>query len=194
MNLAKTSAIASRNAPIRVLLDAVVADPHVADGDRHEQLAAARLLLQGFERALAQHRQLHLAHGALHAEQQAIVGMTRIVDAVLIDDQRADETAELQQRVPVATVAGEPRRLDRDHGADAPLADGGQQLLEAGPRDAAAGAAEIVVDDVDIAPAELPRAIGKTVLAALAFQIVGRPDPASTDGCRRRPDGRGAQA
>jgi hypothetical protein len=27
------------DAPIRVLLDAVVADPHVADGDRHEQLA-----------------------------------------------------------------------------------------------------------------------------------------------------------
>ena len=162
-----------RNAPIRILLDAVVADPHVADGDRHEQLAAARLLLQGFERALAQHRQLHLAHGALHAEQQAIVGMARIVDAVLVDDQRADETAELQQRVPVAAVAGEPRRLDRDHGADASLADGGQQLLEAGPRDAAAGAAEIVIDDGDIAPAELPRAIGKTVLAALALQIVG---------------------
>src|SRR6478752_4094927 len=57
------------DAPIRVLLDAVVADPHVADGDRHEQLAPARLLLQRFERALAQYRQLHFAHGALHAEQ-----------------------------------------------------------------------------------------------------------------------------
>src|ERR1700692_3609414 len=32
-------------------------------------LSAARLLLQRFERALAQHRQLHLAHGALHAKQ-----------------------------------------------------------------------------------------------------------------------------
>ena len=93
--------------------------------------------------------------------------MARIVDAVLVDDERADETAELQQRVPVAAIASESRRLDRDHGADASFADGGQQLLEAGPRDATAGAAEIVIDDGDIAPAELSRPIGKTVLAAL---------------------------
>ena len=78
--------------------------------------------------------------------------------------------------MPVATVACESRRLDRDHDADASLTDGGQQLLEAGPRDATAGAAEIVIDDGDIAPAELSRAIGKTVLAALTFQVVGRPD------------------
>jgi hypothetical protein len=31
---------------------AVVADPHAADGNRHGQFAAARLLLQGFQRAL----------------------------------------------------------------------------------------------------------------------------------------------
>ena len=122
---------------------------HVADGDGEQQLAAARLLLQGFERALAKQRQLHLAHRALHAEQQAIVGMARIVDAVLVGDQRADQTAELEQRVPVAAVAGQPRRLDRDHGADPALADRGQQLLEAGPRDARTRAAEIVVDHLD---------------------------------------------
>jgi hypothetical protein len=52
----------------------------------------------------------------------------------------------------VATVACEPRRLDRDHDSDA-LTDGGQQLLEAGPRDATAGAAEILIDDGHIAPA-----------------------------------------
>ena len=34
--------------------------------------------------------------------------MARIIDAVLVDDERADETAELQQRVPVAAVAGQP--------------------------------------------------------------------------------------
>ena len=86
----------------------VVADPHVADGDRHEQLATTRLLLQRLERALAQHRQLHLAHRTLHAEQQSVVGMARIVNAVLVGDQRTDETAELQQCVPVTAVTGEP--------------------------------------------------------------------------------------
>jgi hypothetical protein len=54
--------------------------------------------------------------------------------------------------VPVATVACEPGRLDRDHDSDAHLTDGGQQLLEAGPLDATTGAAEIVIDDGNIAP------------------------------------------
>jgi hypothetical protein len=58
-------------------------------------------------RALTQHRQLHLAHGALHAEEQTVVGMAWIVDAVLVDDERADETAELQEGVPVAAISGE---------------------------------------------------------------------------------------
>ena len=162
-----------RNAPIRILLDAVVANPHVTDGNRHEQLATARLLLQGLKRALAQYRQLHLAHGSLHAEQQPVIGMARIVDAVLVEDECADKTTELQQRVPVAAIASKSRRLDRDHGTNASFAYGCQQLLEAGPRDAAAGAAKVVINDSDIAPAELSRPIGKSILAALALQVVG---------------------
>ena len=74
--------------------------------------------------------------------------------------------------MPVAAITGEPRCLDRDDCTDASFADRGQQLFEAGSRDASAGAAEIIVDDGDVIPTELPRAIGKTVLAPLAFQIV----------------------
>jgi hypothetical protein len=55
--------------------------------------------------------------------------------------------------MPVTAVTSQARRLDRDNGADTPVADGGQQLLEAGPRNAAAGAAKIIIDDGDIAPA-----------------------------------------
>jgi hypothetical protein len=74
--------------------------------------------------------------------------------------------------VPVATVACEPRCLDRDHDSDAHLTDGGQQLLEAGARDATTGAAEIVINDDNIAPAQLSRALRQIVLAALTFQVV----------------------
>ena len=73
-----------RNAPIRIFLDPVVANPHITDSNRHEELAPARLLLQGLKRTLAQHRQLHLTHGSLHAQQQPVVGMARIVGAVLV--------------------------------------------------------------------------------------------------------------
>ena len=159
------------HAPVRILLDAVVVHLEVADRDGEEELAAARLLLQGFERALAEERELHLAHGALHAEQQPVVRMARIVDAILVKDQRADQAAELQQRVPVAAVAGEPRGLDRDHGADAALADGGEQLLEARPGDPGAGAAEIVVDHLDGGPPQRPGAIDEGVLPTAALVI-----------------------
>jgi hypothetical protein len=71
-----------------------------------------------------------------HAEQQTVVGMTRIVDAVHIGNQRTYETAELQQCVPVTAVASQARRLDRDNGTDTPVADGSQQLLEARSRNA----------------------------------------------------------
>ena len=150
-----------------------MADPHVADGNRHEQLATTRLLLQGLERTLAQNRQLHLAHRALHAEQQSIVGMARIVDAVLVDDQCADETAELQQRVPVPAVAGEPRRLDRDHGTNATSHIAASSFSKPGramppperPRSSSMTATSL--------QPSCARSIGEAVLAALALKIVG---------------------
>jgi hypothetical protein len=58
-----------------------------------------------------------------HAEQQPIVGMARIVDSVLVDDERADQSTELDQRMPVAAITGKTRRLDREHSADTAVAD-----------------------------------------------------------------------
>src|SRR3954466_3705839 len=98
--------------------------------------------------------------------------MPRVIDAILIDDQRADQPAELEQRVPVAPVAGEPRGLDRDDRTDPALTDRGQQLLEAGARDTGTGPAEIVVNHFNGAPAESAGAIDKAVLPAPAFVIV----------------------
>ena len=82
------------------------------------------------------------------------------------------KSTELDQRMPVAAVAGEPGGLDRKYGTDPPLADRRQQALEARPIDAASRAAEIIVDDLDRGPAELPGTIGEPVLAAPALRIV----------------------
>ncbi len=160
------------HAKVRVLLDPIVVVAHVADGDRGEELAAARLLLERFMGALPQDRQLHLAHCAFHAEQEPVVGKTGIVDAVLIRDQRPDEPAELEQRVPVTPVAGQARGLDRHHRADPAFADRSQQLLEPGAADARAGAAEIVVDDADLGPAELPGSLDQPILPSTALDVV----------------------
>jgi hypothetical protein len=98
--------------------------------------------------------------------------MARIVDSVLVDDDGSDQSTELDQRMPVAAITGKTRRLDRKHGADAPLADRSQQALETWTADAATGAAEIIIDHLDLDPAELVRAIRKPVLPALALLIV----------------------
>ena len=44
--------------------------------------------------------------------------MTRIIDSVLVYDDGPDKSTELDQRMPVTTVARQPRRLDRKDGAD----------------------------------------------------------------------------
>src|SRR5438270_5139683 len=80
-------------------------------------------------------------HHPVHAEQQAIVGMPRIIESVLVYDDGPDKSTELDQRMPVAAVAGQPRCLDRKYGADPPLTDRSQQALEARPIDAASRAA-----------------------------------------------------
>src|SRR5258705_10174240 len=157
---------------VRILLYAIATDLHIAGSDTEDQRAAACLLLQRFLRALAEHREFELAHRALHAKQQPIVGMARIVESVLVDDERADQSTELDQRMPVAAIAGKTRRLDREHSADTAVADRCKQPLEAGTRDAAAGPAEVVVDDFDVAPAKLLGAIDEAVLAPSALMIM----------------------
>src|SRR5258706_12540965 len=98
--------------------------------------------------------------------------MPRIIDSVLVYDDGPDKSTELDQRMPVATVAGQPRCLDRKYGADPPFTDPSQQALETRPVDAASRAAKIVVDDLDHGPAELPSTIGEPVLTAAALRIV----------------------
>src|SRR5262249_52899840 len=90
----------------------------------------------------------------------------------LIDDECVDQSTELDQRVPVATITGKTRRLDREHGADTAVADRCEQALEAGTSDAAARTAEVIVDDIDVSPAKLLGAIDEAVSAQPALMIV----------------------
>ena len=59
--------------------------------------------------------------------------MTGIVDAVRVDHQGAGERAQIDEVVPIATVASEPRGLKTEDGADAASAHCGDELLEARP-------------------------------------------------------------
>src|ERR1700730_824208 len=53
-------------------------------------------------------------------EGQTVVRMAGFVDAVFVNDDRADKAAELDQRMPVAAVARQAGGLDREDRSGAP--------------------------------------------------------------------------
>jgi hypothetical protein len=93
-----------------------------------------------------------LTDAALHTEKQTIIWATRIVDAIEVDDAGIDETAELEQVMPVPAVAGETGGVEAKHGADLASAEPGDEPLEARARyGPTGGSAEVVIDELDIA-------------------------------------------
>ena len=149
-----------------------LAMPDVADRHADAQLAAARLGAGGVEHAGAQHAEFELADAALHAQQQPIVRPAGVVDPVQVDHPRLDQAAELEQVMPVAAVAGEPGGVEAQHGADLAGAQPCHEPLEAGPRHhPAGGAAEVVVDHLDVAETPAPRDIDELVLPSLALEV-----------------------
>ncbi len=106
--LAKTSEDQSDGllqAHVWVEAQADLAMPDVADGNADAQFAALRLGAGRVEHARPEHAEFELADAALHTQQQPIVGATRVVDAVKINDTGLDQAAQLQQMVPVAPIA-----------------------------------------------------------------------------------------
>src|SRR3954447_21910761 len=81
--------------------------------------------------------------------------------------------------MPIAAISRQPGSFQRQHGADAALADCGQKLLEAGPPRTGSRSAQIVVDHRDLRPPQLAGSIGQAVLPTLAFEIVH-----DLNGCR----------
>ena len=153
-------------------LDPPVLAPDEARRQREAERAAAGLAVPGGETALAEEVELVFGHRALQAEQQPVVHQARVVDTVRIDDQGAGQRAEIDQMMPVAPIARQPRRLEAEHRADGTGAEFGDQALEAGARgEAGARAAEVVVDHGDGREAGGARGIGEGVLPLLALEV-----------------------
>ena len=138
------------DAPIRIFL-ITVAGLHEADGRCHDQLAPARLLVAGRERALAQQIQFVLVEAALEPEQQAVVAVPRRIDGLLIDQNGIDHAAHLDELLPIPAVASEARDLAGANRTDLTEADLRYHSLEAGALYAASGrATEIIIDHLDL--------------------------------------------
>jgi hypothetical protein len=92
---------------VRIEDHAIVVVIDQSGGQAGLQLAAAGLALDPALQTRAEHVQLGLAHRSLQPQQQPVVEMARVVQAVLIEDQGSRQGADLQQAVPVAGVAGQ---------------------------------------------------------------------------------------
>lgn len=76
--------------------------------------------------------------------------MARIVDAVVVDNARADKAAQLENMVPIPAVPSDPGRLETKHRTDIAGAQPRDQTLEPGSRNRAASRqTEILIDDLD---------------------------------------------
>src|SRR5215203_7312942 len=96
----------------------------------------------------------------------------RRIDRLPVDEHRVDYAAHLDQLLPITAVAGEARHLPSRNRADLAETDLGHHPFEASPRDAARGrAAEIVVDDRDLGPAETGETIAHSVLQRTAPRL-----------------------
>jgi hypothetical protein len=91
----------------------------------------------------------------------------------LIDQHRVDDTAHLNQLLPVTAVAREARYLQCCYGADFTQADLRHHALEAGADNTAGGgASKIVIDGLDLPPSKASEAIAHCILQCAAFSIV----------------------
>ena len=104
-----------------------------ADRQRHDQLAAAGLGQLPAAQPGLDEMELSLAELAFHAEQEPVVEVARVVEAVFVADQRAGHPAELEELVPVGGVPGQAGALQAQD--DPGPAEGhlGDQLLEPFP-------------------------------------------------------------
>src|ERR1700675_455080 len=74
--------------------------------------------------------------------------------------------------MPVAAIAGQPRGVEAQHSPDLPCPQPCNEPLEARPpHHPAGGAAQVVVDHLDVAEAAAPSNLDELVLSALALEV-----------------------
>ena len=159
---------------VRIEDDTILRVMHKADGHHLLEFPAAGTAQDAAPKSCLEHMQFRFTHGALQAQQQAIVEVRRIVQPILIEDERVGERAQLKQSMPIGGVARQSRYFKAEHDPDATQTDFGHQTLKAFPVSrAGAGLPEVAVDDDDPIerPAQRDSALPKRILAVSALSV-----------------------
>jgi hypothetical protein len=163
------------NLPIRIERHPPVEVMDKAARQPKHELATFQLVHPATVQARPQQVQLRFGHRPLQAEQQPVVELPRIVRAVLIQNQRLAQRADLHQPVPVARAPGQTRDLQPHHDPRSPQTHLADQVLEALATDRrGTRQAQVVVDHhhLLIRPAQGHRPLPQVVLTRRALGVL----------------------
>jgi hypothetical protein len=146
--------------------------------ESNRQLSPPGLTHPGAVQALLDGMQLHLAEGALQAQEQPVVEQARIVDGGVISDQGPAHGTQLEEPIPLGRVPGEADHLEGQDEAHLAQADRRGEIAKAIPPmsggTSCPALALILVDDPDLlrCPAELLGTFRQPVLPAGALWML----------------------
>ena len=92
--------------------------PDEADRQSAPEFSARRLVANAAIEARTQDIKLGLAHRTLEAEQEPVVKIRWVIQAVRVADQAVGQPAQVDKPVPVGIVAREPRDLEPQNDTD----------------------------------------------------------------------------
>ena len=118
--------------------------------------------------------QLRLRHGTFESKQKPVIELRGVVDAVLVEDQRMGQTADLEQRMPIDVVSRQARGLEAEHDTGSAHADLGDQVLESLPIAVGTGLAKVGVDHGDVLdrPSQREGALTQRILTLRALGVL----------------------
>src|SRR5262249_10243371 len=137
-----------------------------------DQLASSCLLSPRLNRSQAKQIQLVLVETPLQTQQEPVIGLSRIVDRLVIDQERIDHAAHFDQLLPLAAITRKARNLSsrhRTHVAEADLSD--HSLKATTLYSSRRRTAEVVIDHFDLRPSHHPQAFLHRVLEVTAFLV-----------------------
>jgi hypothetical protein len=160
------------HAAIRIEAETDLPMPDIADRHGNSEFTPSGLRPCGIQHPRSQNAEFKLADAALHAQEQAVIRPTWVIDTIGVYNTGVDQTAQLEQMMPIPAVTGETGGVEAKHSTNLAGTESGDELVEARARHGSAGrTAQIIVDDLDILKSPAACFIDEVILAALTFEM-----------------------
>jgi hypothetical protein len=148
----------------------------IACGQAAAEFTALGLVERALMEALFEGMEFGLTHGALQAQQQAIVIVAGVVNAIEVADEGFEECTDFEELMPVLRRSREPGDIETENQPDVIQAHFGHELLKPeSALDGRGGLAEVFInhENAIARPAQGKGAIDEAILKARRFLVFG---------------------